>query len=111
MKTEPPSMKHVSWCPSLAAVNGVPKQSVPDMRHVNSNLVRAPRVQSALNNSHIRPACVNFVQQLPLGARMPPAPLTHDGHFLAVNWVPSDRGVHFTRFLTKTPESEGEVNL
>ena len=104
-------MKHVSWCASLAAVDGVSKQSVPDMRHMDSNLVRASGMKAALNDSHVSAACVDFIQKLPLCARMPSASLAHDGHFLAVNRVPSDRGVHFTRFLTKTPESEGEVNL
>jgi hypothetical protein len=46
---------------------------------------------------------MNLIQKFPLRARMAPASLAHHRHFLTMNRVSPDRGIDFTRRLTKTP--------
>ena len=86
------------------AVKRIAEQRMPDVRHVDANLMRAPGLEPAAD---VRVAAVAR-NDLPVRDRAARA-LLCDGHFLAVGRMPTDGRVNRARILAHAAANDGLV--
>ena len=89
-----------------ATVLSVPHNGMTEMLKMDPNLMSAPAMQTALQQSRSHSAAYH----LKIGARLTPA-LARDRHFGPVNTMSADRGVNSPAVPAQFSSDEREINL
>ena len=100
-----PCMEHVTLKFSAPAIGRVSRHGMPEVFQVNADLVRATSLGMALDESFSLAGIQHTVVSQSLAAPI------DDGHFLAVDGVPTDGGIDFSVRHAGDSIDQGEVGF